>query len=69
MILDIILQHMYDINGWLISQHEGILFSLIIKSIKATSMLERLDRSFALVILWGVHGVSIFIIITVWSVE
>ena len=42
----IILQHMYDINGvFEVSQHEGILFSLSIKSIKATSMLERLDRS------------------------
>ena len=35
----------------LISQHEGILLYLIIKSIKATSMLERLDGSW----LW-LHG-------------
>jgi hypothetical protein len=36
---------------WLVSQHEGILLYLIIKSIKATSMLERLDGSW----LW-LHG-------------
>ena len=36
---------------WLVSQHEGILLYLIIKSIKETSMLERLDSSW----LW-LHG-------------
>ena len=36
---------------WLVSQHEGILLYLIIKSIKATSMLERLHSSW----LW-LHG-------------
>eukprot|EP00985_Skeletonema_marinoi_P016866 scaffold9140_cov100-Skeletonema_marinoi.AAC.1 len=46
---------------WLVSQHEGILLYLIIKSIKATSMLERLDGSW----LWlpvggGARGVDIY---------
>jgi len=38
---------------WLVSQHERTLLSFSIKSIKATSMLKRLDCSFALVIRWG----------------
>jgi len=38
---------------WLVSQHERTLLSFSIKSIKATSMLKRLDCSFALVIRGG----------------
>ena len=44
-------QHMFLSLVWLVSQHEGILLYLIIKSIKAASMLERLDSSW----LW-LHG-------------
>ena len=46
MILDIILQHMYDINGVFgFTTRRNTLLFLSIKSIKAASMLERLDRS------------------------
>lgn len=51
---------------WLVSQHEGILLSLIIKSIKVTSMLERLDSVCALVTGRG-YTVADFIITPVWS--
>ena len=56
-------QHMFLSLVWLVSQHEGILLYLIIKSIKATSMLE-IRQQLALVTRWGVHGVLIFIVIT-----
>ena len=66
MILDILFYNICTISMvCLVSQHEGILFSLSIKSIKATSMLERLDRSLLWLYCGGVHGVLIFIITSV----
>ena len=52
---------------WLVSQHEGILFSWIIKSIKVTSMLEGLDIvGFGYKV--GVHGGGCLSVLPCWSV-
>ena len=54
---------------WLVSQHEGILLYLIIKSIKATSMLERLEAVGFGYTVGGARCVDIIVITSVQSAD